>query len=165
MRILCCMSMAQDSLRRRIRAAAHASASSSRFTPPSWSLARAWWNPEVPANRLFYFDQSPVFVQIDQERMCLSEAPKVPRWCLPLVFRPLPSSHRDGRPEKQQPIDSVREATCSVPRQLCVEIGCQTTGRAKQSLAHMSICRRLRRPCISLYIPGYLEFLSICVSV
>jgi hypothetical protein len=97
------MSMAQDLLRRRIRAAAHASASSSRFTPPSWSLARAWWNPEVPANRLFYFDQSPVFVQIDQERMCLSEAPKVPRWCLPLVFRPFPQAIETGGLKNSSP--------------------------------------------------------------
>jgi hypothetical protein len=29
--------------------------------------------PELPANRPFYFEQSSVFVQIDQERMRLGE--------------------------------------------------------------------------------------------
>lgn len=43
--------------------------------------------PERPANRSFYFEQSPVFVQMDKERMCLRETPKVPRWRLPLLFR------------------------------------------------------------------------------
>jgi len=42
--------------------------------------------PKLAADGVFYLRQGPVFVELDQERVCLGEAPKVPGWCLPVLL-------------------------------------------------------------------------------
>ena len=60
--------------------------------------------PKLATDCVFYLRQSPVFVELEQERVCLGEAPKIPGWCLPvLLWRLLPqviqiSGLQDGCP-------------------------------------------------------------------
>jgi hypothetical protein len=45
--------------------------------------------PELATNCAFYLRQSPVFVKLEQKRVRLGEAAKVPGWRLPVLLRRL----------------------------------------------------------------------------
>ena len=60
--------------------------------------------PKLATDGVFYLCQGAIFVKLEEERVSLGEAPKIPGWCLPvLLWRLLPhaiqmSRLQDGGP-------------------------------------------------------------------